>query len=171
MHISEIRPWLHITDREACLASSVGPKDLTVHIWRDDYREKQVCPVGQAILDDPQQTKSPCGDAVAASLAGTRHIAFQYKDCEEFEPGFLDFLASEVRSSGPSILVHCTQGACRSPTVGLFVLSLRERRHPSVLIGDFFSAIYRCCGFLPNLGLAPLRQIVAWYEDNVGALE
>lgn len=147
-----VRQWLHIGDRECCQLL-VDKYDYVIHIWRDDM---------------------PQHDCSAKNRVGD--FSLHYVDGKGLSEGLLTDIASAVqknavsvtRRSSAKILVHCIAGVTRSPTIALFVLSVVERRHPLLLIGEVYFEHWLQSEITANICRTPLQDIVAWWEKHIG---
>ena len=123
-------------------------KGKTIHIWRDDMANNSCKFVSEG------------RDGGNSDL----HLIINYKDGESlFNANVtIDEIASFARIS-ESLLIHCTVGQTRSPTIAL-IAKIARGASPYQALGDIMKANWDMRGIVSNFCLTPVKEILEWAD-------
>ena len=130
---------IFLSHRDAC---SSWVRGKTIHIWRDDMPNSNSC--------------------VAVQTGRANGLVINYKDGESLLNAdvSIEKIADFFRGNDP-ILVHCTVGQTRSPTIAIIGKIVRGCS-PYVAIADIVQATWEKRGIVANLCITPLKDIFIW---------
>ena len=138
-----IRDWLYIGNRQSCHRTEAKS---CIHIYRSDKPEHN------------------CRFVFHANDMRLDYIDGHHIDRETLAG--IHIFAENSISAGCPLLVHCSAGLTRGPTIGFFVLSVIEMRHPFDCLSDIYFPIYKG-GRFANITRDPFMDIVNYYENNI----
>lgn len=135
---------IFVSHRDAC--SQWEFKERIIHIWRDDMPSGNSC------------------DAINTGSA--RGLIINYKDGESLHKADMSIerIADFFRGNDP-VLVHCTVGQTRSPTVAIIGKIVRGVS-PYQAITDIVRATWERRRIVVNLCTSPLQDIFLWAEQG-----
>lgn len=135
---------IFVSHRDAC--DYWQDKERVIHIWRDDM------PGGNS-----------CNAINSGNAAG---LVINYKDGESLLKAdvSIEKIADFFKGADP-LLVHCTVGQTRSPTIAIIGKVVRGAS-PYTAIADIVRATWETRRIVANLCITPLQDIFLWAEQR-----
>ena len=130
----------------------------TLHIWRDDLPDASYsCQFVQA--------RRAAGQSLLPSV-NPQHLLVHYKDGESLTTMNVSIEDIAQFSTGThSLLIHCTVGQTRAPTLALIAKIVRGVSVYHAL-ADIMQANWETRGVVSNFCLTPVAEIFAWAETR-----
>ena len=137
-----------ISHRDFCPHWERMNRGKTIHIWRSDMPDNSC-------------------QFVALNKIGvnpTRHLIIDYKDGESLSKANVTIQTIADFSTGTEpLLIHCTVGQTRSPTIALIAKVVRGCSIYQAL-GDVMKANFETRAVVSNFCLTPITEILEWAE-------
>mgnify|MGYP001585026462 CR=1 FL=1 len=147
----DIGQGIFISHRDFCPQWTIGK---TLHIWRDDLlSESYSCQFVQELRS--------AGQSLMPDV-NSRHLMVQYKDGESLTKMNVSIEEIAQFSTGTlPLLIHCTVGQTRAPTLALIAKIVRGVSVYHAL-ADIMQANWETRGVVSNFCCTPVAEILAW---------
>ena len=165
LRVVNVGHGIHVGHRDACDAGA-GEHMPTLHIWRKDMHPGSSCRICQNVMAGERPLrKGGCileyqdGDSFhAALILGAVHTHFDQQATFNY---LYDWFT--LGHCNDAVLVHCTVGQTRGPTLAFFGKLARGATLAEAM-GDVFSATYQSRGITVNWCLNPVSEIVVYFS-------
>lgn len=139
---------IYISHRDFCPR---WPSSRIIHIWRNDM---------------PENSCEYVHTRISGVWLPTKGVIVDYKDGESLANASISI--EEIATfcaGGEELLIHCTVGQTRSPTLAIIAKVVRGAT-PFDAARDVLQANWQYRKIVSNLCLTPLKEIFEWAEHR-----